>query len=81
LPAAVERAAAESVNRQASELKPAMAEIRTRLDGLERTGLDKMRAELDERRRSDLQEIRAAFELMERRMTTRYLSAARYEGN
>ncbi|MBE0657193.1 MAG: hypothetical protein IH602_05855 [Bryobacteraceae bacterium] len=81
LPAAVERVAAESVNRQAAELKPVMAEIRTRLDGLERSGMDKMRAELDERRKSDIQEIRAAFELMERRITTRYLSAARYEGN
>jgi anti-sigma factor RsiW len=81
LPAAVEQAAAANANRQAAELKPAMAEIRTRLDGLERNGMDKMRAELDERRKSDLQEIRAAFDLMERRITTRYLSAARYEGN
>lgn len=81
LPAAVEQAAAANANRQAAELQPAMAEIRTRLDGLERSGLDKMRSELDERRKSDLQEIRAAFELMERRITTRYLSAARYEGN
>jgi hypothetical protein len=58
-----------------------MAEMRGRLDGLERENLVKVRGELDQRRQADMQEIRAAFELMERRMNTRYLSAARFGGN
>jgi len=78
LPAAV----GQVVNKQvAVELAPVMAEIRGRLDGLERNNLVKVRGELDERRKEDMQEIRAAFELMERRMNTRYLSAARFGGN
>ncbi len=82
LPDAVNRAVGEGVNKQvAVELAPAMAEIRGRLDGLERTSLVKVRGEMDERRKADMQEIRAAFELMERRMNTRYLSAARFGGN
>jgi len=48
---------------------------------LEQGGLVKARAELDEQRKTDMQEIRAAFELMERRMNTRYLSAARFGGD
>jgi anti-sigma factor RsiW len=81
LPAALDQAVAQDVSRKVSaQFAPQMMELKARLDGLESGNLQKVRVELDERRKSDLQEIRAAFELMERRMNTRYLSAAKFGG-
>lgn len=74
LPAAVDEAVAV-------RYAPAMAELNGRLNGLEQGGLVKAKVELDQQRKADMQEIRAAFELMERRMNTRYLSAARFGGD
>lgn len=74
LPEAVDEAVA-------ARYAPALADMKRRLDGLEQGGLVKAKAELDEQRKADMQEIRAAFELMERRMNTRYLSAARFGGD
>jgi len=64
-----------------AKLTPALSEFRMRLDGIETEGFEKIRAESRKQREADLSEVRSAFDVLERRINVRYLSAAKYGGD
>ncbi len=72
LPAAVDARVSE-------QLRPAMAELAKKLDEAQKSEMAKVRHEV--KGKADLREVRSAFEYMEKQMSARYLSAARFGGD
>ena len=72
LPAAVDA-------RMRAELQPAMAELGKRLDAFERTSLVQVRRDIAGK--ADVTDVRAAFDMLDKRVNAQMLSAARYGGD
>lgn len=72
LPAAVDA-------RVRAEIQPAMSELGKRLDAFEKTSLVQVRRDIAGK--ADVTDVRAAFDMLDKRVNAQMLSAARYGGD
>lgn len=89
-PAEVEERVAAELNRRLPEavrqtvrveLQPALADLRGRIDEMERTRLAGIERKVEQQRMADLRNLESAFSLIEKRLNTMVTSNARYGGD
>lgn len=64
-----------------AELQPALSELSTRIDQLDKTRLASVERRVDEQRKSDLKNLESAFTYIEKRINTLMTSNVRYGGD